>query len=225
MNEAAERGTGGPIDVGTVDQQQPRHRRLAIGHRRSVFFRRLLGIVARGDHADRRRAPLLARRIACGAPLVVGTAARGDAFSVILMSGSNGRTVVGEASESADRVIEELEKLRLPHGNADLNGTLTAITTLLKDSPVKYARKEVFFFTDLQSSTWIAQQSSSVNMLLQTFKERKVDTVFVDVGQGVDRTANDQGQDRDDDDRAGDEQDGPDPTVFHAARAPSWAIS
>ena len=113
---------------------------------------------------------------------VVRDAPGGDAFSVVLMS-SAGRVVVAEPSESTDKVVAEIEKLRQPHTGADLGGTLTSVATLLKESPAKYTRKEVFFFTDLQQSTWIAQQSAALNSLLQTFKERKVDTVFVDVGE------------------------------------------
>ncbi len=113
---------------------------------------------------------------------VVRDAPGGDAFSVVLMS-SAGRLVVSEPSESVEKVVAEIEKLRQPHTGADLGSTLTSVVTLLKDSPPKYTRKEVFFFTDLQHSTWIAPQSPALNSLLQTFKERRVDTVFVDVGQ------------------------------------------
>jgi hypothetical protein len=113
---------------------------------------------------------------------VVRTAPSGDAFSVVLMS-SAGRFVVSEPSESADKVVEEIEKVRLPHAGADVGSTFSSVATLLKESPPKYTRKEVFFFTDLQQSTWIAQNTSAVNALLQMFKERKADTVFVDVGQ------------------------------------------
>src|SRR5262249_559071 len=113
---------------------------------------------------------------------VVRTAPSGDAFSVALMS-SAGRFVVSEPSESADKVVEEIEKVRLPHAGADVGSTFTSVATLLKESPPKYTRKEVFFFTDLQQSTWIAQNTSPVTALLQMFKERRAATVFVDVGQ------------------------------------------
>ena len=113
---------------------------------------------------------------------VVRSAPHGDAFSVVLMS-SPSKIIVTEPSENPDRVVAEIEKLRLPHTGADLGGALTSVTSLLRESPAKFPRKEVFFFTDMQYSTWVAQHSTALNPLLQIFKDRKVDTIFVDVGQ------------------------------------------
>ena len=109
---------------------------------------------------------------------------RGDAFSVVLMS-SAGRLVVPEPSENVEKVVAEIEKLRQPHTGADLGSTFTSVGTIVKESPPKYTHEEVFFFTDLQHSTWIAQQSTSLNALLQSFKDQKVTSVFVDVGENL----------------------------------------
>ena len=123
------------------------------------------------------------RACACAADFVRNSP-RGDAFSVVLMS-SAGRLVVPEPSENVEKVVAEIEKLRQPHTGADLGSTFTSVGTIVKESPPKYTHKEVFFFTDLQHSTWIAQQSTSLNALLQSFKDQKVTSVLVDVGENL----------------------------------------
>jgi hypothetical protein len=145
------------------------HKVLVIDGSFSMAFR------GEGDKTSFERARTRAAEIVRDAP-------SGDAFSVVLMSSAS-QLVVSEPSESTDKVIAAIEGLRQPHTGADLGGTFTSVAALLKDSPPKYTRKEVFFFTDLQQSTWIAQHSTALNAALQTFKERKVDTVFVDVGE------------------------------------------
>lgn len=101
---------------------------------------------------------------------------RGDAFSVVLMSAPP-RRIVPEPSEDPQKVIAEIEALRLPHGNADLAATLNTIDSLLQSSPGKFPEKEVFFFTDLQKSTWIASQQVSLSI---PFKRAR--TILVDAG-------------------------------------------
>src|SRR5260370_19349654 len=82
----------------------------------------------------------------------------GDGFSVVLMAAPP-RRIVPEPSEDARKVADEIQGLRLPHGNADLAGTLNAIDDMLRRSPGKFEEREVYFVTDLQRSTWTTRQS------------------------------------------------------------------
>src|SRR5229473_1993823 len=106
----------------------------------------------------------------------------GDGFSVILMAAPP-RRIVAEASDDPRKVAEEIQALRLPHGNADLTATLNTVADLLRTSPGKFEEKEVYFLTDLQRSTWTAHQAVDPGMALQKIQSR-ARTIFVNVGEG-----------------------------------------
>ncbi len=107
---------------------------------------------------------------------------RGDAFSVVLMSAPP-RRVIPEPSEDPRKVIETLEKLRLPHGNADLAATVSTVESVLQSSPGKFHEKEVYFFTDLQKSTWISSLPFNLSAGL-----KRARTILVDAS--TEETAN-----------------------------------
>jgi hypothetical protein len=109
----------------------------------------------------------------------------GDGLSVVLMSAPP-RRIVPEPSEDLSKVAAEVQALKLPHGNADLAGTLATVEGLLQSSPGKFSAKEVYFLTDMQQSTWISggtvgQASSLSHAMLQKI-QAKARTIFVDVG-------------------------------------------
>ncbi|HEV3446884.1 MAG TPA: VWA domain-containing protein [Gemmataceae bacterium] len=104
----------------------------------------------------------------------------GDGFSVVLMAAPP-RRVVPEPSDDARKAAEEVRALRLPHGNADLAATLSAVEDMVRHSPVKFEDREVYFFTDAQRSTWTARQSGNTAELLQKIQSR-ARTILVDVG-------------------------------------------
>ncbi|HEV2950294.1 MAG TPA: VWA domain-containing protein [Gemmataceae bacterium] len=106
----------------------------------------------------------------------------GDGFSVVLMAAPP-RRIVAEASDDPRKVAEEIQSLRLPHGNADLTATLNTVADLLRTSPGKFEEKEVYFLTDLQRSTWTAHQAVDPGMALQKIQSR-ARTIFVNVGEG-----------------------------------------
>jgi hypothetical protein len=106
----------------------------------------------------------------------------GDGFSVVLMSVPP-RRIVGEASDDARKVTDEIQSLRLPHGNSDLTATLNTVADLLRTSPGKFEEKEVYFLTDLQRSTWTAHQAVDPGIALQKIQSR-ARTIFVNVGEG-----------------------------------------
>jgi hypothetical protein len=112
---------------------------------------------------------------------LVSNSSRGDGFSVVLMSAPP-RRVVPEPSEDSSKVSKEIERLHLPHGNADLIGTLNTVESLLRASPEKFEEREVYFLTDLQKSTWILKQPGAIASTLQKI-QAKARTIFVDVGR------------------------------------------
>jgi hypothetical protein len=111
---------------------------------------------------------------------LVRKSTRGDGFSVVLM-GAPPRRVVPEPSDDREKVAGIIEDTKLPHGNADLGATLKTVEDLVQGSPGKFVDKQVYFFTDLQQSTWIAKQPGAVAGTLQKI-QAKARTVFVDVG-------------------------------------------
>jgi hypothetical protein len=113
---------------------------------------------------------------------------RGDGFSVVLM-GAPPTRVVSEASLDATKVNAAVQALRLPHGNADLPGTLAVVDDLLRQSPGKFEGREVYFLTGLQQSSWLARPPASMATTLRNI-QKKAQTILVDVGRdGLSNTA------------------------------------
>ena len=133
-----------------------------------------------GDTSYFDRAKQMAERIVQESP--------GSGFSVVLMA-SPPRRIVSEPSDDARRVSEEVQALRLPHGNADLTATLNAVENMLRQSPGKYEEREVYLLTDMQRSTWTRGPGGSPAEALSKIQEQ-ARTIFVDVGQeGVNNVA------------------------------------
>jgi hypothetical protein len=108
----------------------------------------------------------------------------GDGFSVVLMAAPP-RSIVAEPSDDGRKVSDEVQALRLPHGNADLTATLTTVEAMLRRSPSKFEEREVYFLTDLQRSTWTARQAASPLPLLQKIQSQ-ARCIFLDAGPGHD---------------------------------------
>jgi hypothetical protein len=107
-----------------------------------------------------------------------------DGFSVVLAS-APARRIVSEASDDARKVADEIDLLRLPHGNADLPSTFSTVADILRTSPAKYEDRVVYFLTDLQHSTWLGKEDGETKALLKSLQGRGR-VVLVDVGhEGV----------------------------------------
>jgi Mg-chelatase subunit ChlD len=107
----------------------------------------------------------------------------GDGFSVVLMTAPP-RRIVAEPSDDAGQVANVIKdpNLRLPHGLADLPGTLNIVRDMLENSPRKFEEKEVYFLTDLQRATWLPRQGSELKEALQAIQAH-ARAIFVDVGR------------------------------------------
>lgn len=117
------------------------------------------------------------------ATALVEKSSAGDGFSVILM-GDSARRIVPGISDNKQGVLEQLSRMYLPHGNANLETTFESIADLLRQSPGQFTQKEVFFFTDLQQATWESPQPARLQKALETINKAVV-TTLVDVGQEV----------------------------------------
>ncbi len=89
------------------------------------------------------------------AKAVLDRSAAGDGFSVVLLS-SPAQMIVGGPADDRDKVADEIDKLRLPHGSADSAGGLRLVADLVSRPIDKYARREVTVITDLKRSSWPA---------------------------------------------------------------------
>jgi len=135
-----------------------------------------------GDQTCFERAKQLAEQIVRAAP-------RGDGFSVVLMSAPP-RRIVPEPSEDASKVLAEIDAVRLPNGNADLVATLNTVENLVRQSPAKFDRREIYFLTDLQESSWPTKKQTGLAAIVQKIQERTRTCIVVDVGaDGVANTA------------------------------------
>jgi hypothetical protein len=145
----------------------------------------------RGGDSDFDEARDLARQ-------VVREGGGGDGYSVILLAGpprlvvpggEPGEDAVGLPSEAPDKVVERLDSLRPTHGNAELAAAVGMVEDVLKASPSKYVEKEVYFFTNLQKTTWAARQPAALAAALQQLQTQSR-TILVDVGEnGVNNLA------------------------------------
>ncbi|MCI0684284.1 MAG: VWA domain-containing protein [Gemmataceae bacterium] len=113
----------------------------------------------------------------------------GDGFSVLLVR-DNPAWIVGEASHHAGRVIREVEAIRAGHGNSALAPTLNMVSAKLSEASGRFPSQTVYFFTDLQRTTWAGlppsdpapDGDSKAKTPWQDIQER-ARTVFVDVGR------------------------------------------
>ncbi len=141
--------------------------------------------------ASRPTASIASRRRRNAAKQIVKQSNGGDGFSVILLA-SPPRMIVpgpmtdgdpGLPSEDANKVLARLDGLRRTDGNADLAAALTTVEDLLEASPPKYAEKEVYFFTNLQRTTWVARQAAALAGTVQKIQAHAKTAAIIDVGQ------------------------------------------
>jgi hypothetical protein len=125
-------------------------------------------------------------RARAGAARILERSPAGDGFSVILMAAPP-RRIVGQPSDDAHKVAQEIEALRLPHGNADLVATLNTVEEVLRQSPDKFHSREVYVVTDMGRSTWITRQGADAQTVLHKIQAR---ARFVMVDTGEDGIAN-----------------------------------
>lgn len=116
--------------------------------------------------------------------------ASGDGFSVLLLK-DNPAWIVSEPSQNSGKVIREVEAVRSGHGNASLAATLNMISGKLSDASSRFPSQMVYFFTDLQRTTWAGlplgdhgkDGPESKSKTPWDDIQKRARTVFVDVGR------------------------------------------
>ncbi len=111
----------------------------------------------------------------------------GDGYSVLLLK-DNPTWLVGEASLDARKVKREIEAVKPGHGNASLPVALNMIVAKLNEAGTRFPVQAVYFFTDMQRSTWASVASEAKldpdgkekNPCLEI--QKKATAIFVDVG-------------------------------------------
>lgn len=112
----------------------------------------------------------------------------GDGFSVLLLKDSP-TWLVGEAAQDARKVAREVEGVKPSHGNASVPSALNMISSKINEAKRKFPVQAVYFFTDMQQSTWQGSGISELKTEADS-KEKKAyldiqaeaTTVFVDCG-------------------------------------------
>ncbi len=89
---------------------------------------------------------------------VVGHARPGDGFTLVLMR-SPPQVLFAAPCDAPEEFLQALKEARQTHGAADLRETCIMAAGLVQRSPPKYSRREVYFFTDLQTATWRPRDS------------------------------------------------------------------
>src|ERR1019366_10255248 len=79
----------------------------------------------------------------------------GDGYSVLLLKDSP-VWLIGEFSQDARKVSREIEAVKPTHGNASLSSALSMVASKLSEAKSRFPAQAVYFFTDMQYSTWIA---------------------------------------------------------------------
>jgi hypothetical protein len=80
----------------------------------------------------------------------------GDTFTVILMA-TPVRVVVGRPTMADSALTAQIDSLQQSHARADLPATIALIQQVFNDNSTNHFRRqrhEVYFFTDLQRTTW-----------------------------------------------------------------------
>lgn len=114
----------------------------------------------------------------------------GDAYSVLILKDSP-TWLVGEASQNSRKVIDALKEAKPSHGNASVAAAYSMISAKLGEAKGRFPVQAVYFFTDMQRSTWASGAPSAsdprpedVGKERNTYLdiESKATTIFVDCG-------------------------------------------
>jgi hypothetical protein len=113
---------------------------------------------------------------------------QGDAFTLVLMS-SPPRLVVGTPALERAALLEELDKLRLPHGTADLPATVATVLEVVqkvrRENP-RLTRHEVYFLTDLGRVGWAPELTGAAEAEFRRRSRELAELatlVVIDLGQ------------------------------------------
>jgi hypothetical protein len=110
----------------------------------------------------------------------------GDGFSVLLMK-EVPTWIVAEAAQDGHKVAAEIKALEPTHGNTSAASALNMVAAKLAEASARYTSREIYFFTDMQQTTWVSSQApisakgeKGEKSPLEEI-QRRARTIFVDV--------------------------------------------
>jgi hypothetical protein len=126
---------------------------------------------------------------------LVGDSGSGDGFSVLLMK-EVPTWIIAETAQDGRKVAAEIKTLEPTHGNTSAAATLNMVAAKLAEASSRYTSREVYFFTDMQQTTWVSSQApisakggKGEKSPLEEIQKR-ARTIFVDVVNNKDNTGN-----------------------------------
>jgi Aerotolerance regulator N-terminal/von Willebrand factor type A domain len=108
---------------------------------------------------------------------------QGDAISLITM-GAPPKVIIAAPQTIQAEVQKEIAELTMTHGSTDLLATFEKIDQVLDVSTIP--QKEIFFLTDLQSTSWRRPEASGkdgLDRVLAKLEARKPRSVIIDLGK------------------------------------------
>src|SRR5207237_5545276 len=117
-----------------------------------------------------------------------------DGFSVLLMKDSPA-WIVGEVAHDARKVSREIEQVQAGHGNASLPATLNMVAAKLAEASSRFPVQNVYFFTDMQKSTWLEGAADESRAQAIESADAKPKTAYLDVAQRANTIFVDLGRD------------------------------
>ncbi len=118
---------------------------------------------------------------------IVEQSRQGDGFTLLLMS-SPPRVIVGTPAFSPRDFLAEIQNLRMPHGGADLAGTLAKVDEIVKNvnaSQQRLTQHQVYFLTDLGRTSWDPNGAAGASATRSTIDRlaQEAGLYVVDLGQ------------------------------------------
>ncbi|MSU76519.1 MAG: VWA domain-containing protein [Gemmataceae bacterium] len=111
----------------------------------------------------------------------------GDGYSVLLVK-ENPAWLVGGASQDKTKVSREIEAVKPTHGNSSQAAALNMVATKINEARSRFPAQAVYFFTDMQKTTWVAGTADvrpdvegKEKQVYQEISDRAT-TFFIDVG-------------------------------------------
>lgn len=118
----------------------------------------------------------------------IADASSGDGYSVLVLKDSP-TWLVGEASQDTRKVSREVENVKPSHGGASVQSAFNLIAAKLGEMDRRFPLQAVYFFTDMQGSTWQGTSGGELRTEAEAKEKKayleiqgKATTVFVDCG-------------------------------------------
>lgn len=84
----------------------------------------------------------------------------GDGYSLIVLT-SPAQAIIPGPVDDREKVAREIEALKMPHAGSDVPGGVHAVAELANKPLGKYARREVYFISDMRRSAWPMPQADA----------------------------------------------------------------